>query len=379
MKKNKLSIIFAVLTCISIFSVAAVADQCGCRAIPLEEKINIEETEEEISEEEALVEEGDESPEKAEEKAEEVTEEEEETSEQEEQAEAPTIELEIYGGPVYSQSDNICFYRIKANVTGTPTPDLEFSKDDSNGAWGELKTQINLNDPASNYTLTATATNSEGTATSTITLKWECDEQKTEIQKTHTGSEPEIEYFFEIAFGTEYGASQSLLHKWENNIGIKVNGTPTSADLDTLNQVVTELNSLVNSISLRIVDQNPNIDIHFTTMGQFASIIPGYVQGNMGYFSVWWNEIGAIYYANVLIASEGLSQQERSHLIREELTQSLGIMKDSNRYKDSIFFQGWTNTINYTPIDRSVISLLYDSRLKPNMTKDQVKNVLGLS
>jgi len=357
---------------------AAIADQCGYRAIPLEEKINVEETEEEISEEEALVEEGDESPEKAEEKAEEVTEEEEKTSEQEEQAEAPTIELEIYGGPVYSQSDNICFYRIKANVTGTPTPDVKFSKDDSNGAWGELKTQINLNDPASTYTLTATATNSKGTATSTITLKWECDEQKTEIQKTYTGSEPEIEYFFEIAFGTEYGGSQSLLHKWENNIGIKVNGTPTSADLNTLNQVVTELNSLVNSISLRIVDQNPNIDIHFTTMDQFASIIPNYVQGNMGYFCVWWNEIGAIYYANVLIASEGLSQQERSHLIREELTQSLGIMKDSNRYKDSIFFQGWTDTINYTPIDRTIISLLYDSQLKPNMSEDQARKVLGI-
>jgi len=113
-------------------------------------------------------------------------------------------------------------------------------------------------------------------------------------------------------------------------------------------------------------------------MDQFASIIPSYVQGNMGYFSVWWNEIGAIYYASVLISSEGLSQQERSHLIREELTQSLGIIKDSNRYKDSIFFQGWTNTINYTSIDRAIISLLYDSLIKPNMTKDQVRKVLGL-
>ncbi|MCJ7666648.1 MAG: hypothetical protein MUO59_07935 [Actinobacteria bacterium] len=107
---------------------AAIADQCGCRAIPVEEKINAEETEEEAS-----IEEGYESPEKAEEKAEEVAEEE-ETSEQGEQAEAPTIELEIYEGPLYSQSDNICFCRIKANVTGTPSPNVEFSRDDSDGA-----------------------------------------------------------------------------------------------------------------------------------------------------------------------------------------------------------------------------------------------------
>ena len=195
---------------------------------------------------------------------------------------------------------------------------------------------------------------------------------------TLASSESEMEYFFEIAFGTEYGTSQSLLHKWTNNIRIKVNGTPTSADLDTLDQVVTELNSLVDSISLQIVDQDPNIDIHFTTMDQFASIIPSYVDGNMGYFSVWWDETGAIYYASILIASEGLSQQERSHLIREELTQSLGIMKDSYRYEDSIFFQGWTDTINYTPIDCAIISLLYDSRVQSNMTQDQVKKVLGI-
>jgi len=354
--KNKISIIFTLLTCICIFSIAAIADQCGYMAVPIEEKIDVEETEEAPGEEAV----------------------EEEIPKQEEQTETPAIELEIYEGPIYSQSDNVCFYRVKANVTGNPTPEVKFSKDDSNGAWGEFKTQVNLYNPADTYNLIATATNSEGTATSAITLNWECDEKNTEIQKTHTNSESEIEYFFEIAFGTEYGASQALLHKWTNNIRIKVNGTPTSADLDTLNQVVTELNSLVNSISLHIVDQNPNIDIHFTTMDQFASIIPSYVQGNMGYFSVWWNEIGAIYYASVLISSEGLSQQERSHLIREELTQSLGIMKDSNRYKDSIFFQGWTNTINYTSIDRAIISLLYDSLIKPNMTKDQVRKVLGL-
>ena len=64
MKKNRLSIIFAILTCICIFSVAAIADQCGCRAVPLDEKVDIgeevgisEETEgedgsEEIAEEE---------------------------------------------------------------------------------------------------------------------------------------------------------------------------------------------------------------------------------------------------------------------------------------------------------------------------------------
>jgi hypothetical protein len=227
--KNKISIIFTILTCICIFSVAAIADQCGCRAAPIEEKIDVEETGE-AAEKEVLAEEEKEISEET--SVEEITEE--ETPEQEEQIKVLSIELEIYEGPVYSQSDNVYFYRVKANVTGNPTPEIKFSKDDSNGAWGEFKTQINLYNPADTYNLTATATNSEGTATSTITLKWECDGQETEIQKTHTNSEPEREYFFEIAFGTEYGASQSLLHKWTNNSRnprTKVRGTYLNSSL----------------------------------------------------------------------------------------------------------------------------------------------------
>ena len=50
MKKNKLSIIFAILTCICIFSVAAIVDQCSCKAVPIEEKVDVEEAEEELVE-----------------------------------------------------------------------------------------------------------------------------------------------------------------------------------------------------------------------------------------------------------------------------------------------------------------------------------------
>ena len=53
-------------------------------------------------------------------------------------------------------------------------------------------------------------------------------------------------------------------------------------------------------------------------------------------------------------------------------------MKDSYRYEDSIFFQGWTDTTNYAPVDRAIISLLYDSRVQSNMTQDQVKKVFGI-
>jgi hypothetical protein len=85
----------------------------------------------------------------------------------------PTIKLEIYEGPTYSAGGDICYYRIKAIVTGDPIPSILFSKDDSKGVWGALKTQVNLTRNTPDYTLTAMATNSAGQTMNSINLSWE--------------------------------------------------------------------------------------------------------------------------------------------------------------------------------------------------------------
>ena len=59
-----------------------------------------------------------------------------------------------------------------------------------------------------------------------------------------------MEYLSEIGFGVEYGPSAPVLHKWTQDVRIKVHGSPTVADLETLEQVVSELNSLVGEINL---------------------------------------------------------------------------------------------------------------------------------
>jgi hypothetical protein len=84
---------------------------------------------------------------------------------------APTINLEIFEGPTYSAGDDICYYRVKATVTGNPAPIIKFSKDDSNGAWGKNKAQVNLKNGES-YDLVVTAVNSVGVVTKHIDLTW---------------------------------------------------------------------------------------------------------------------------------------------------------------------------------------------------------------
>ena len=65
-------------------------------------------------------------------------------------------------------------------------------------------------------------------------------------------------------------------------------------------------------------------EIHFAPESRFALIEPNYVPTNYGFFWTNWNADGEIYWSRVLISTTDVTQQERAHLIREELTQSLG-------------------------------------------------------
>ncbi|MBA7584640.1 hypothetical protein ES708_26597 [subsurface metagenome] len=176
MKKNKLYLILAVIISLLLFTTGALCNQCGTAVDPL--SVGEKPLEEEPLEEEPLLEE--EPPEEEPPEEEVVVEEpaEEEPSEEEppeEELSAPTINLEIYEGPAYSEADGVCYYRVEAKVTGNPSPSVKFSKDDSSGAWGERKSQINLESPSETYTLTATVSNSEGDASDSIEITWGCE------------------------------------------------------------------------------------------------------------------------------------------------------------------------------------------------------------
>ncbi len=184
-------------------------------------------------------------------------------------------------------------------------------------------------------------------------------------------------YLSEIGFGTEHGSGDEVLHRWTQEVRIKIHGEPTGADLETLERVVSELNDLLSGIELSITDEAPNVDLYFSPESDFPRIEPAYVPLNMGFFRVWFDEDGAIHRGRVLIASQGTTQAERSHLIREELTQSLGLFKDSWHYSDSIFYEGWTTTSEFGPLDVSAIRLLYSPKIEPGMTRDQVQVVFS--
>ena len=186
-----------------------------------------------------------------------------------------------------------------------------------------------------------------------------------------------LDYFEHIAFGGEFSRDRSLqvVRKWTTDIRLAVAGTPTQQDLETLERVVMELNEIVTPLRIRFDGTNPNATMHFIPTDRFRQQEPNYIEGNRGFFFVWWNRDREIDRSRILIATDGISQVERSHLIREELTQSLGLMNDSWDDPNSTFYQGWTRTQNFTDRDRAIIRLLYDHRVRPGMTRSAIRRL----
>ena len=70
------------------------------------------------------------------------------------------------------------------------------------------------------------------------------------------------------------------------------------------------------------------------------------------------------------------NEQGQLHLLREELTQSLGLGQDSEKYLNSIFQINWTTTSSYSQIDKDIIRLLYHPNMKVGLNENEVDLLL---
>ena len=187
-----------------------------------------------------------------------------------------------------------------------------------------------------------------------------------------------LAYFFEVALGSEFGDfSTSIIRKWQSDLTLELHGQPTMGDLEELDRVIAEINDLQSAVRLVITDSNGNVQLHFTTPDEFSLIEPNYVPGNDGFFWTYW--FGAhIVRAHIFV---NIEQQDvfRNHLMREELTQSLGLMNDSNRYEDSIFYQPWSDTDEFSSLDQALIQILYRDDVRAGMNREALMEILQVN
>jgi len=185
-------------------------------------------------------------------------------------------------------------------------------------------------------------------------------------------------YFQEVALSSEYQKVDPIIRKWEQPLYIRIFGNPTARDRQTLAEIIRELREITeNKLRFFIVGENSfhNVAIHFVPSDEFSYYAPQpRDEGVRGYYILRWLEDFSINQATILIATDdSLTGREKRHMLREEFTQALGLINDSARYPDSIFHQDWTETIQYSPMDRRLIEILYHSEVKPGMTARELE------
>jgi hypothetical protein len=192
-----------------------------------------------------------------------------------------------------------------------------------------------------------------------------------------------IEYFKEIALGSEFGTEEKITRKWKGPMKIFLGGSPSQTLKDELSLIVDELNALISDdFRIEIVDKQSasNFYIFFGQSSEYAAIYPAeatLARGNSGVFHIYWNNQNQITKGHIFVkVNRKISVEEQRHVLREELTQSLGLPRDSALYPESIFQQNWTIPTHYAEIDKELIHLLYHPKMMTGLSAPEVEAVL---
>ncbi|WP_029033681.1 DUF2927 domain-containing protein [Salinimicrobium terrae] len=193
-----------------------------------------------------------------------------------------------------------------------------------------------------------------------------------------------VSYFEDVALGFEFGNSSRITRKWAQPMKIFVGGEPSTALEEELHKITTEINGLAtDGFQIEIVTDTLQSNYYiFLGSGQdYASIFPEikeYIESNWGLFTVYYNGNNNFYKGNMYVdLYRTTSLEAKKHLLREELTQSLGLARDSELYEESIFQLKWTTITQYSNIDRELIQLLYHPEMRPGLNSRDVKEVLA--
>lgn len=187
-----------------------------------------------------------------------------------------------------------------------------------------------------------------------------------DVQSNSNYTQEEKEYFNEIVLGREYESSDNgIACKWTSDVNIFVVGQKREYLMDELNKIVGELNDIIDPININIVDNrsDANYVILFGSESEYNDMAPssiGYTDHNWGMFII--NSGAVIHRGTMYVDIYRCDEVDgQKHLLREELTQSLGLTNDSYKYENSIFQQRWTETTEYAPIDIRLIEMLYNN------------------
>lgn len=191
-------------------------------------------------------------------------------------------------------------------------------------------------------------------------------------------ADDEIDYFFELAFGT--GSGRVILRKWTRDLRLGLTGEPTAADRQMVDRIAAELDGQLDGLRVRRVDRQPNVELYYGPPASFAQHEPNYRRGNRSFFWCWWNRSGEIERARILLPSIGVDQQTRDHLLARNLLRALGPMARSRRRSGGLFARAEDpRVLAPGELDRKVLAIHYHPDMPTGLTRERLRLLIGLA
>ena len=217
------------------------------------------------------------------------------------------------------------------------------------------------------------------------------------FHEMYTGEQ--IAYFRELALGcdpdseelTGVKCNSDYVTKWRGPIRVGVAGQPSRSDLSGIDQVIDQLRVLIWPADIYRDDPDPNLTIHLIPGDQFGRISSHFPSGRGGSLT-FQDSPGNLVAADVVVDSTE-NERIRRNVILKGLTHALGLSSASWAYRYSVFYQGhWIDEtrdsegrlkaargpsamLEFTEIDKAVIRLLYDPRIKPGMDDEDLQRI----
>ncbi len=202
-----------------------------------------------------------------------------------------------------------------------------------------------------------------------LTLFQACDSDDDPGTGFSDFQESVILYFKEVALGFDSGDFSEITRKWREPMSIYLAGQESPALRNELENVVFEINELVtDGFELKLVSDSAqaNYFVFLGTAAEYAQIYPNLtsaIEADPGLFILSFNQRAELLEGHMYVDIERVPEREQRHLLREGITQSIGLARDSDRVDASIFQRDRTDVTEYANIDRELIRLLYH----PNM------------
>lgn len=192
-----------------------------------------------------------------------------------------------------------------------------------------------------------------------------------------------LDYYDDVALGSEYGDADGKVHKWSETARLYVAESPDFEKFkDFYIRFIDSLNAVEGFPGIEFTEnaENASLTLEFVSAEELEQKIGAGKDQAYGFARIsWYNSTGEIFKGNIyIVREEDSSEADVRHTLIEETTQATGLMNDSYRYENSIFYQGYSTVDSLSEEDGILFRMHYSEYIRGGIDGAGVKEIVTM-